>query len=193
MITTSDTIIKTRRPKPRHPILKELADRFSPRHFSSYPIPQKDMYTIFEAARFAPSGYNAQPWYFYWCKNGSPAFKKILTSLPNFNSWAKTASVLIMACYLEKGDKGTNEFAVYDLGASVLALVLQAQSLGYYARQMGIFDAAIVKDAVSIEKNQKQYVIIAMGKLGDYSKASEDIIRRDLETKPRKVDIVRKI
>lgn len=54
---------------------------------------------LFEAARFAPSARNYQPWYFYWARTGSPAFKKLLACLPEGNQWAASANILIVACY----------------------------------------------------------------------------------------------
>jgi len=193
MRITAHDIIRTRKPRPAFLIIKEIADRFSPRHYSSKKIPIKVVRTIFEAARWAPSGYNAQPWYFYWTENSSPTFKKILSSLSDFNLWAKTASILIVACYIKRGEKGKNEFAIYDLGAAVLALILQAQSLGYYARQMGIFDQEKVRQIIGAQNYEKPYVIVALGRLGDYAQAPEDIIKRDLTPTPRKTDLARKI
>lgn len=193
MSTIADQIIRIRTPKPKYPILRELNNRFSPRHYSSEQIPLPDLHRIFEAARWVPSGYNSQPWYFYWTKNKSSTFEKLLTTLPDFNSWAQTASVLVVACYIEKGENGHNEFAVYDLGASVLALVLQAQHLGYYARQMGMFDKKKVKQIIKTKEYEEPYVIIALGKLGNYTKASKDIIQRDLTSTPRKTDFAKHI
>lgn len=57
-------IFKIRKPRPRHPVINEIKNRFSPRHFSSTPIPDEHIDSIFEAARFAPSGWNFEPWYF---------------------------------------------------------------------------------------------------------------------------------
>lgn len=193
MSTISDQVIKIRRPQPKYPILRELSNRFSPRHYSKDQIPLADIQRVFEAARWVPSGYNSQPWYFYWTRNGSSTFDRLLITLPDFNSWAQTASILVVACYVEKGEKGHHEFAVYDLGASVLALVLQAQHLEYYARQMGIFDKKKVKQIIKTKEYEEPYVIIALGKLGNYAHASEDIIKRDLTSTPRKTDFTKQI
>ncbi|MDD5015359.1 MAG: nitroreductase family protein [Atribacterota bacterium] len=184
--------MKIRKPKPRYPILKELSERFSPRHFVSEPIPQADMQSILEAARWVPSGRNSQPWYFYWTQHGSSVFNALISALPDFNTWAKTASVLIVACGTEKNERGKNEFSLYDLGASVLAMILQGQQLGYYARQMGIFDKEKVKKIVKA-KDEEPFVIVALGKLGDYTKADKDIVERDMTPTPRKTDFAKKI
>ena len=138
MPADTDRIIKARKPTVRTPVVPEITERFSPRFFTGEPLPVDDIQTILEAARWAPSAHNAEPWFFYWIKNGSKSFQKLLTALPEFNSWAKTAGNLIVACYTEKNEKGINEFARYDLGAAVLSLILQATNLKYHARQMGI-------------------------------------------------------
>lgn len=188
-----DQIIKIRTPKPQYPILPELSERFSPRHYSNEEIPLSDINRIFEAARWVPSGYNSQPWHFYWTRNTSRTFRKLLATLPDFNSWAQTASVLVVACYIEKGERGRNEFAVYDLGAAVLAMVLQGQHLGYHARQMGLFNKRKVKQIITSKENEQPYVILALGKLGDYTRTSKDIIQRDLTATPRKTDVAKMV
>lgn len=186
-------VLKTRKPRPGFPLIKELAQRFSPRHFAVNKIPDSDMNTILEAARWAPSGHNSQPWYFYWTDKEGSSFNKILAALPDFNQWSDSASALVVSCYISAGENGTNEFALYDLGASVLAMVLQAQSLGYYVRQMGVFDKEMVKGIVGCKKYEVPFTVVAIGTLGDYSKAKEEIFRRDMTPTPRKSDFARKI
>ena len=193
MVTIANRIVEKRKPKPRYSILQELDKRFSPRHFLNEQISTVVMNKILEAARWVPSGHNSQPWYYYWTQSGSPTFNKLLTTLPNFNEYAKTAAVLVVACYVKRGKKDENEFVIYDLGASVLAMILQAQHLGYYARQMGLFDEENVKRIIHAKKIEQPYVVIALGKLGDYTKATENIIKRDLTPMPRKSNIAKQI
>ena len=78
MKITARKIIKIRKPRPDYPVIKEIADRFSPRYFLQDPLKENDINTIFEAARFAPSGWNFQPWYFY------QAEKKIKLTIKSF-------------------------------------------------------------------------------------------------------------
>jgi nitroreductase len=185
--------MKIRKPNPKYPILRELSDRFSPRHFANEQIPIADIQSMLEAGRWVPSGRNNQPWYFYWTQNGSPVFNALIGTLPDFNTWAKTASMLVVACSIEKNERGHNEFAVYDLGAAVLAMVLQGQHLGYYARQMGIFNKEKVKQIIKAKNQEEPFVIVALGRLGNYAKASEDIVERDMTPAPRKTDFAKKI
>lgn len=189
----AEDIIKIRKPKTRYPVIQSIADRFSPRHFSSEKISQEDLNSIFEAARLAPSAYNYQPWYYYWTKNGSSAYKKIVSCLPELNYWAKTAPILIIACYLKIVDGNSDKFSVYDLGASVISLILQAQQKNYYARQMGLFDENKLRKLLNINKDHNPYIIIALGKIGDYSNAEEIYLKKDFRSNQKKTDIAKKI
>jgi len=192
-MTTANEIIKIRKPQVRFSVIQPIADRFSPRHFSPDGFNEKDLNSIFEAARLAPSAYNYQPWFYYWIRNGSVTFKKILSCLPELNYWAKTDPVLIIACYLKAIDGNPNKFSIYDLGSSVMSLVLQAQQKNYYARQMGLFDKNKLTKLLNINKDHRPYVIIALGKIGDYSKIEEIYFKKDSQPHVKKTDIVKKI
>lgn len=188
----NDDILKIRKPRPSYPVIEEIKNRFSPRHFSSEPIPEKDLNPIFEAARFAPSGWNFEPWYFYWAKKGEKSFGKIVSCLSEDNRYAEKAPVLIVACFIEKV-KGEKAYYRHDLGAAVMSLVLQAQHLGYYTRQMGEFNEEELINLLNIDKSHKPFVIIALGKIGDYRKIDDVLLKRELDPRPRKEDFVRKI
>jgi len=192
-MTTADEIIKIRKPQVRFPVIQPIADRFSPRHFSSEKIPIKVINSIFEAARLAPSGHNYQPWYFYWTRNTDKTFEKIVSCFPQSNYWAKTAAVFIVACYLPKNEGEDNPFALYDLGAAVISLLLQAQSLGYYARQIGNCDTKKLKELLNLNKDHQPFVVIALGKIGDYSNIEEIYFKKDSQQHIKKTDITKKI
>lgn len=186
-------VIKIRKPKIRYPVIQPIANRFSPRHFSSEKIPEKDLSSIFEAARLAPSAYNYQPWFYYWTRNGSGAYKNIVSCLAELNYWAKTAPILIVACYLKVIEGKPDKFSLYDLGASVMSLILQAQQKNYYARQMGLFDENKLIKLLNINKDHNPYVIIALGKIGDYSNIEEIYFKKDFKLNIKKTDIAKKI
>lgn len=186
-------LIKLKKPDLRSPVIKEIENRFSPRYFSDEEVKKEDLNSILEAARWTPSAYNHQPWYFYWTRKGTESFKKILSTLPEFNLWSSGASVLIVACYIDKSDNGKNHFAKYDLGAAVMSLIIQAQSLGFYARQMGIFDKKKLQELLSMDKDHTPYIIIALGKLGDYSTIDKPLLERELQPRKRKEDVAKEI
>jgi nitroreductase len=191
-ITTRKFIV-FKKPSLRTPILKELRERFSPRYFSVGHISDKTLRSIFEAARWAPSGYNHQPWFFYWTRKGSLAHKKIVSCLPERNHWAKTAPVFIVSCYLPKSERGTNRYARHDLGGAVMSMIIQAQSRDIYARQIGIFNEPKLRKLLRIPKEHLPFVIIAMGKLGNYSTIDKTLLKRELQKRTRKAVIARKI
>jgi len=187
-------VYDTHRPKPRYPVIKEIRERFSPRFFTSDPVKKSDLDSILEAARWAPSGHNWQPWYFYIAKKGTQAYTHIFSALEGYNqSWAHTAPLFILACYRTRNDEGENEYAQYDLGAATLSLILQAQSFGYYGRQMGLFDKKKMKALIPLEKDMEPKVVIALGKIGDFTKAPKEIIDMESDPRPRKTKIAEEL
>ena len=184
-------IFAVRKPKPRFPVIREIGERFSPRHFSPNFISNKDVNSILEAARWTPSGYNFQPWYFYWARYGEPSFNEIIHCLAKYNRYAKNAAVLIIACFIKKIG-GRKSYYRHDLGAAVMSLVLQAQNLGYYSRQMGEFNNKKLLESLVIDKEHHPFVIIALGRLGDYETIDSSLLKRELDPKPRKADFARK-
>ncbi|OGH06130.1 MAG: hypothetical protein A2W22_04475 [Candidatus Levybacteria bacterium RBG_16_35_11] len=182
-----DKIFKIHLPKPKYKVIKEIATRWSPRFYSEEKIPQKDINSIFEAARWAPSGRNKQPWYFYHAQKPTEGYKKLFETLDPYNqNWAKTAPLLILACVDLKNQP---KYGEYDLGQATFSLVIQARHLGYYSRQMALFDKKKVKQIFKLGKNIEPYIIIAIGEIGDYKKASKQIIDYELDPRPRKSKI----
>lgn len=191
MTSVLDKILKIHLPKPKYKVINEIANRWSPRHFSDKKIPQKHINYMLEASRWAPSGRNLQPWYFYYIQKQDLAYKKLFLTLNSYNqSWAKSAPLLILAC-VEKPKE--NPFAYYDLGAAVFSLILQAQSLGYHCRQLALFDKQKVKEAFKLDDNLEPYTIVVVGKIGNYDKASKEIIDRELLPHSRKTNIFKKL
>jgi nitroreductase len=192
-----DEIVNLRTPQAKLPIVKCINKRFSPRIFSKEPIPQNDLEIIFEAARFAPSARFNQPWFYYYVRKGTVEYEKLFECVPERNYWAKTAPVIIIACYdpTEPVD-GKNKWAQYDLGASVATLVLQATELGYYCRQIGSFDSGKTKTEFAILDPLQVFTLIVVGKMGneeDYEKADPEIVKKDLTPYPRKDKIYQKL
>lgn len=165
-------------------------NRFSPRFFQPSQIPEKDIQIIFQAVKLTPSSYNFQPWYFYLFQQENPKFKQIANLLIRQNRWAEKAPLLILACYLENSPYGKNDYAQYDLGQAVISLVYQAQILGYYSHQIAGFDRQKAKLLVK-DKNHIPFVIIALGKIGNYNKAPKEIIEKDYQPRNRKNDFVK--
>jgi len=188
-----DAIIKVRKPQPRVPVIDVISKRFSPRVFSAESISQELIERIFEAARLTPSARNIQPWFFYGVKKNTTPFEKMKHCIPERNGWALKAPFIVIACYNPNGLDGLkNNWAQYDLGAAVMSLVLQAQELGIYARQIGSFDAKETKSQFDIQDPLIPFTLIAMGKQGseeDYQNASKEYVDKDLIPPVRKATI----
>ncbi len=188
-----EEILKTRLPKTNLLVLDAIKNRFSPRVFSSDSIPQENIEIILEAARHAPSGRNYQPWFFYYVKQGTKEYEKLFTCIPERNFWAKTAPVIIVACCDPTDPKEVkNRWALYDLGASVMSLILEATELKYSCRQIGSFDWGKTKQEFSIPDPYEPFTLIAIGKMGtedDYQKADKEIVEKELVPNPKKTKI----
>ena len=189
MITT-DTIINLKRSRLKADIIDVLKNRFSPRVFSDEEVRNKDLNSIIEAARWTPSSSNRQPWFFYVAKKDSQGFEKTLGCLSESNYWAKHAGYLVVGCYLDEDQMGKNNYGQYDLGQAVMSLVVQAQSLGYYSHQMGGFNKDMVKEVLNIQSPAFPWVVIAIGKIGDYSKADQVLIEKDNKKRERKENVM---
>jgi len=192
-----DEIKKARRPIAKFEVLHAIAERFSPRVISEEPIPENHIKSILEAARLTPSARYHQPWFFYYVKKGTAPYEKIKHCIPDRNGWALNASLIIIACYIREESPGTiNNWAQYDLGAAVISLVLQAQDLGYYSRQIGSFDALETKRQFAIPEIHIPFTLVAMGKMGtekDYMIAEKIYVEKDLIPPIRKEKISKEI
>ena len=124
-------------------LLPLLAERWSPRSFVETPVSLADLKTVLEAARWAASSSNEQPWRFLVGVQGSETHAKIFSTLVPFNqAWAGKAHVLILGVAMLKTAHGgkPNHYALYDLGQAVAQLTAQAHALGLATHSMGGFD-----------------------------------------------------
>ncbi|HOI87495.1 MAG TPA: nitroreductase family protein [Lentimicrobium sp.] len=151
-----------------YPLLTHLKERWSPRAFDNRFIEPAKIRSIFEAARWAPSGFNAQPWYFITGLKGDETYDQIASSMVDFNKlWATQAPLLFVAIAKETGPKGEpNPTALYDLGQSIAHLTIQAMEEGLYVHQMGGFDADEIRDNFDVPDGYKVVTLVAVGYLG---------------------------
>src|ERR1700687_5514948 len=115
------------------PVHNLIRDRWSPRAFDSRPVEPEKLRSLFEAARWAASSYNAQPWSFIVATKDDPEnYKKVLSSFVEFNqSWAKSAPVVAISVAAHKmpHDGSQNRHAFHDVGQAAATLALEATSL----------------------------------------------------------------
>jgi nitroreductase len=171
---------------PVHPL---LAERWSPRGFDrAHEIGDDDVSALLEAARWAPSAGNSQPWRFMVTRRGEPAHARLFTALnPGNQAWAGAASALILVAARVVADDGTpHPWALYDTGQAVGALVTQAQAHGLAVHQIGGFDTAAVRAEFGLEDNLTPVVVIALGLVDAKADLPEHLAAREMAPRTRR-------
>ncbi|MBY0507861.1 MAG: nitroreductase family protein [Bryobacteraceae bacterium] len=157
----------TNRPSGLQPLIQQ---RWSPRAFSSQAVAPEVLERLLEAARWAPSCYNEQPWRFVVAHaSDAAAFAGILSTLVPFNQgWAKSAAVLgIAVANLNFASGKPNGWAHYDTGQAMAQLAIQAEHEGLKVHQMGGFDPAACQEALAIPEGHVAAAAFAIGYEGD--------------------------
>jgi len=163
-------------------LITALADRWSPRAFDPDAIVEREtVRTILEAARWAPSANNTQPWRFLVARRGTADFTAIHDQLAGFNkAWADSAAILIVNIAATVDDSGRPmTFARYDLGQAVAHLSVQAQHEGLHTHQMGGFDGAAIHEAFGLDDSLEVVSVTALGVLGDADTLPEPLKERE--------------
>lgn len=170
------------------PVHEIIANRRSPRSFdATATISDDDLLGLLEAARWAASAFNGQPWRFFVGKRGDEVFGQILTSLGEWNqSWAKNASSLILvAGKTTRGDGSIHADFQYDCGLAVGQLVIETHHRGLIAHQMTGFDKDIARRELSIAPDLMPVVVIAVGTQDVPEKLSGPMLERELAKRER--------
>jgi nitroreductase len=170
-------------------LLPAIAHRWSPRAFDGRPVSSADLTRVFEAARWAASSSNEQPWRYVVGVQGSDTYNKIFSTLVAFNkAWAGKASVLILGVASAKTGSGRpNGYALYDLGAATAMLTLQAAELGLATHQMGGYDQQAAREALEIPADYALGSVIALGYQAEpASLANDQLIEREVTLRERK-------
>ena len=180
----------THKPAPTSvPIHELLAGRWSPRAYSREAVSREALHAVVEAARWAPSAYNMQPWRFIVFDRATDeaAFKRAFATLVPFNQqWNAPAPVLIAVTAQTLNTKGeVNRTAQYDTGAAAMALVLQAHALGLAAHQMSGFDVQAFRTEFAIPKEVDVLSIISLGQYGDIDKLEPVLREREKSERSR--------
>jgi nitroreductase len=177
--------------QPDHEVLDVIRQRWSPRAFDpTRDVTRTELRRLFEAARWAASSFNEQPWRFIVCsrRETPAAFAAMLASLTGRNqSWAAAAPVLVLVAIrttLERNE-APNAHAWYDTGQAVGFLTLQATSQALSMRQMEGFDREAARGAVDVPAPFDPAVVIAVGYAGDPESLTHDP-HRAAETAPRR-------
>jgi len=183
------TDLTSRKADTTAPLIHPLVERWSPRAYDPTAEVSTDVLrTILEAARWAPSANNSQPWRFIVARRGSDAFTTVHDALLGFNqAWADSAAVLIVNIAETADAEGKpRPWARYDLGQAVAHLTVQAQHEGLHTHQMGGFDAARIAEAFGLADNLEVVSITAIGVLGDVDALPEPLREREVAPRLRK-------
>ena len=176
--------------KTDYPVHVLIQNRWSPRSFSDNPVSPETLRSLFEAARWAPSSSNEQPWAFIvGTKDDLETHNKILSTLVEFNQgWAKHAPVLaIAASQMEFArNKTPNRNAFYDTGAAVAYLTAEATSRGLFVHQMAGFDPQKAIEVFHIPKGWEPIAAFAIGYPGDPNALPDKLRERELAPRNRK-------
>jgi nitroreductase len=169
-----------------YPLDAQFLARWSPRAFSGEKIPDAELRSLFEAARWAPSSYNLQPWRFFYALRGTPDFDIFLGLLMEFNQgWAKDAGVLVILASKTTAILPGNDAPVptrthsFDTGAAWAYFALAAQQRGWAAHAMGGFDVARATATLNLPDDIQPEVAIAIGRRGDPSTLPESLRARE--------------
>ncbi len=173
-----------------HDVIDVIRHRWSPRAFDpNQDVTPAQLHSLFEAARWAPSSNNEQPWRFVFAhvRRSAEAHAAMLESVtPKNRAWAKHAPVLVLVAVRKTHERNgaPNTHAWYDAGQAVGFLSLQATASGLAVRQMQGFDAEAVRKACAVPDPFEPAVVMAVGAAGDPD-ALEIDFHRDAERQPR--------
>ena len=167
-----------------------IKDRWSPRAFENTPVEEEKLALLFEAARWAPSAMNEQPWRFvYATKNNPEAYENLLSCLVEANQiWAKDAPVLVLTIakttYSNIGNP--NAYALHDTGMATANMAIQATALDLHLHIMGGYHADKAREVLGIPEGYEPVSMIAVGYLGDAEQLPEPLKARENSPRNRK-------
>ena len=169
-----------------YPIDPMFLERWSPRAFTGEPIDEVDLFTMLEAARWAASSYNSQPWRFLYARRDTPHWERFLNLLVPFNqSWAKSASALVFIVSNStmrspgSGKETPSPTHSFDAGTASGYFVLQASRMGWFAHGMVGFDQDRAFTELGVPKGYRVEAVYAVGRLGDRSSLPEELQSRE--------------
>ena len=148
-----------------------VSKRYSPYAFADKPVSEDTLYQILEAARWAPSSYNEQPWRFiYALKENEEAYQQLLScAVADNQQWAKEAPVLLLSVakrhFSQNGEP--NRHAWHDTGMAMAFFVLKATEMGLYVHQMAGFSVEKAQERLNIPEEFSPVAMVALGYRGD--------------------------
>lgn len=181
----------TEKRKSTYPILPLILHRWSPRSMTGESMTDEELMPLFEAARWAPSCYNNQPWIFIYGKRETPEWHPLFDLLVEFNqAWCKNAAALVVVVS-KKSFYHNGKFArthSFDTGAAWMSLALEASSKGYVAHGMQGFDYEKAQKKLEIPDDYQVEAMIAIGKLAPKDRLSPELQKKEEPSLRRNLD-----
>lgn len=170
-----------------HEIDAIFLNRWSPRAFSSEPIDDKTLHRVFEAARWAPSSFNEQPWRFIYATSDEDRQRFVDFLMPANQSWAKEAPVLILIVSKKTFTHNGSPNAVhqFDAGCAWGFLSLAAVQNGLITHGMAGFDRDKARESLKVPDDFEIHAVIALGKRGDAAQLPEAVRSREVPSDRR--------
>ncbi len=171
-------------------ILDTIKNRRSIRAFSDQPVEGEKIKALFEAARWAPSAMNEQPWQYIYATREDERLYHLIgeTLMPGNRIWALKAPLLIVSLarktFLDNGSH--NSSALHDTGMANYALSLQATEMGICTHMMGGFDHDLLRKNLNVPEDLQPVVVIAAGYPGDLKDLPENLRQREFSMRNRK-------
>lgn len=162
----------------QYPITSNITKRWSPRSFSDKVVSKEQLLTLFEAARWAASCFNEQPWRFLVGIKGDEAYNEIFSTIGEFNQqWVNSAPVVVLVYSKSTFTRNNkpNAHAWYDTGQAMANLSIQATANELYLHQMAGFDKEKAEKELIKEDGCEAICTFALGYLGDASELSDQL------------------
>lgn len=169
------------------PILDIIANRWSPIIFDPTPLKPEQIASLFEAARWAPSSFNEQPWRYVYAGKNDEGRENLESLLAEGNAWAKNAGLLILSFAKKtfaRNDK-PNRHYLHDTGAASFAITLQATSMGLMSHQMAGFAVDRANSVLGVPDDFEPGSMMAVGYAADPASFPDDMQMRDKAARSR--------
>lgn len=171
------------------PVHEFVAERWSPRSFDEAAVLEHEqLVAMLEAARWAPSANNIQPWRYAVALRGTELFEQVFNTLmPGNQTWAHRPSALIVAAaHMLRPNGDVNSYATYDLGLANSLLTVQAHAMGLHVHQIGGFDTAAASVALGLPDDVQPIVVLAIGTVGQPEQLEGPLHDREVSARERK-------
>jgi nitroreductase len=187
--TSPEAVDKLKHAPEVHGVDDLIRRRWSPRTYADKEVPAAELKRLFEAARWAASSSNEQPWRFLVGRRGDETYQKIFNALVEFNqSWAKSAPVLVLSVAKKSftGKDTPNAYGMHDTGAATANLALQATADGLHTHSMAGFDREQVRASFAIPSDFEIGSVTAIGYFGDPASLPDYLQKMEVSPRQRK-------